>query len=80
MADNTTYDHFVSALATPEQQQRFRSEPDSMNDLFSFTPSHAHEVYDFINPQENPALLQTGRVVLITGASRGVGKVGLRPC
>ena len=41
-----------------------------------FTPTVHRDVYPAINPVTNPALSQKGKVIAITGATRGIGRHG----
>lgn len=77
MAGVTTYDCLMRSLAKPEQQQAFFSNPNSLHDPYHLTPTDAHEVYDAVDPLKNPKLSQEGKVVFITGANRGIGRVSL---
>ena len=74
MSSVTTFDCLLRKLSTPEQQQAFRSNPDSLHDIYHLTPTDSHDIYDLIDPEKNPKLSQEGKVVLITGASRGIGQ------
>jgi len=47
--------------------------PDHFTTASSFTKKVYREVYPAIDPS-SPALSQEGKIVLITGASRGIGK------
>ena len=46
-----------------------------MSEIIS-TRNH-HDIYDFVNPQRNPALKAStgGKSVIITGAGEGIGRV-----
>jgi len=79
MAPATTYDYVIRKLGTQEQQQAFLSNPNSLHDYYHFTPTDVHEVYGAIDPLKNPKLSQEGKVVLITGANRGIGRVSAVP-
>ncbi|KAK6207827.1 hypothetical protein QIS74_12908 [Colletotrichum tabaci] len=46
--------------------------------LLQFTPRQHHDVYPAIDPS-NPELSLAGKVVLVTGASRGIGANGIVP-
>lgn len=71
----TTYDFMARRFMDPVKMQRMLTEPEGMNDVFHFTPTNEHDVYPYIDVRENKSLMQTGKVVLITGASRGIGRV-----
>ena len=49
-------------------------DPDSMVHLQQFTPTYYHDVYPSIDPS-NPAFVQKDKVVLIAGATGGLGPV-----
>lgn len=76
MAPATTYDFLMRKLGTPEATKEFLANPNSLHDAYHFTPTNVHEVYDTIDPLKNPKLSQEGKVVFITGANRGIGRVG----
>lgn len=80
MAPATTYDYVIRQLGSQEQQKAFLSNPNSLHDPYHFTPTDVHEVYDAIDPLKNPKLLQEGKVVFITGANRGIGRVSDSRC
>ena len=44
-----------------------------------FTPHTHRDVYPAIDPTKTPALSQEGKVVVITGATRGIGRTGFLP-
>ncbi|KZL68748.1 short-chain dehydrogenase/reductase [Colletotrichum tofieldiae] len=46
--------------------------------LFQFTPRQHHDVYPAIDPL-NPELSLADKVILVTGASRGIGATGIVP-
>jgi hypothetical protein len=48
--------------------------PDLMVHLQQFTPTYFHDVYPSIDPS-NPLLEQKDKVVLIVGATGGIGPV-----
>jgi hypothetical protein len=75
MAPATTYDFVIRKLGTPEAQKEFLSNTNSLHDPYHFTPTDVHDVYDAIDPLKNPKLSQEGKVVFITGANRGIGRV-----
>lgn len=44
-----------------------------------FTPHTHRDVYPAIDPTKTPALSQEGKVVVVTGATRGIGRTGFLP-
>jgi len=75
----TTYDFMAQQLMTPEKQQAFCGDPEGFVKLFHFTKDDTHTVYPYIDPAaegNKERLSQAGKVVLVTGAGRGIGKVG----
>ncbi|KAK7541483.1 hypothetical protein IWX49DRAFT_613115 [Phyllosticta citricarpa] len=46
---------------------------------WKYTPTVHRDVYPAIDPRSNPALSQAGKIVVITGASSGIGAEGLAP-
>ncbi|KAK5051873.1 hypothetical protein LTR84_002676 [Exophiala bonariae] len=72
MAGVTTYDCVLRQLITPEQQQAFFANKNSLHDPYHFSGvADVHEVYDAVDPLKNPKLSQEGKVVFLTGANRG---------
>jgi hypothetical protein len=75
----TTYDFMVRQMITPEKQQALFGDPEGFVKLFHFTKDDTHGVYPYIDPVaegNKERLSQAGKVVLVTGAGRGIGKVG----
>ena len=68
-------DHMIRSLTDPETRQRFFQSPEGPNEMYQFTSSTAHDVYAAIDPAKTLELGQQGKVVLITGAGRGIGRV-----
>lgn len=75
-ANVTDSDHMVRIIRDPEAAGAFMTNPDSLNNTYQFTSKLEHDVYPSIDPT-NLALSQEGKVVLITGAGRGIGRVRL---
>jgi NAD(P)-dependent dehydrogenase (short-subunit alcohol dehydrogenase family) len=48
-------------------------DPEMFTKKFQFTPTFYHDIYPSID-HTNPDLSQSGRVILVTGAGRGIGK------
>ena len=57
----------------------FLDDPDNMSNILHFTPNDECSVYDEVDPDKRPGLSQVGKVVVITGAGRGVGRVSVEP-
>ncbi|KAJ5692723.1 hypothetical protein N7462_002146 [Penicillium macrosclerotiorum] len=51
-------------------------DPDAGVKAISFTATAYRDVYPAIDPRHRPELSQAGRVVIITGSSRGIGQLG----
>ena len=68
-------DIIVRQMIDPEDRQRFGQDPDAMDRTFQFTQKTEHDVYPSIDPSKASELRQDGRVVMVTGAGRGIGRV-----
>ncbi|KAJ9604722.1 hypothetical protein H2200_010836 [Cladophialophora chaetospira] len=72
----TTYDFVAAKLADPAGAQAFfGGNPDAWIDSHHFPGVRdTHEAYPFIDPTQNKALSQEDKVVLVAGASKGIGR------
>ena len=78
-AKMTDCDKLIREISDPEAAQRFYQDADGMDSLYQFTSKTQHDVYASIDPKTTPELGQQGKVVLVTGAGRGIGRVRKAP-
>lgn len=71
----TDCDFMARQTDTPEKIEKLFSDPESFNKLLHFTEHDEFDIYDEVNPQKRPELSQDGKVVVITGGGRGIGRV-----
>ena len=71
----TDSEFLYRAAFTPGVMEGFKNDPDNMSNILHFTERDEVVLYDEIDPTKRPKLKQDGKVVVITGAGRGVGKV-----
>ena len=64
------------AILHPDMMQNFLKNPDGMTELVKSFARDELDVYDEIDISKNPELRQDGKVVIVTGAGRGIGQVG----
>ena len=72
----TTYDFLIRQFADPAAQRKFATEnPEAWVEAYHFPGVRdEHDLYDFIDPAQNKALDQSGKVVLVAGATKGIGR------
>ena len=75
----TDSDFLFRAAFAPGAMDTFLDDPDNMSNILHFTEHDEVEIYDAVNPNLQPDLSQAGKVVAITGAGRGVGRVSAGP-
>lgn len=71
----TDCEFMAREISSPEKMEKFLNDPESFNNLFHFTEHDEFDVYDEVNPLKKPELSQSGKVVVITGGGRGIGRV-----
>ena len=71
----TDCEFMYKAVLHPDAVQNFLKDPDGMTKLVSSFASDEIDVYDEIDISKNPGLRQDGKVVIVTGAGRGIGQV-----
>ena len=71
----TDCDSMTCALLNGETGHQVFSDPDGVTNLFHLTPRNEYEVYDEVDVEKQQGLLQEGKVVVVTGGGRGIGKV-----
>ena len=71
----TNCDFMYDAIFAPGKMENFLNDPENMENILHFPPNDEREVYDEVDPEKNVDLRQDGKVVVITGAGRGIGRV-----
>ena len=71
-----TYDFLARQMADPAAAQKFFAQNrEAWCEAFHVDGvRNEHDLYDFIDPAQNKALDQSGKVVLVAGASKGIGR------
>jgi hypothetical protein len=72
----TDCEFMYRAILHPDVMQNFLKDPDGMTKLVSSFARDEIDVYDEIDITKTPELRQDGKVVIVTGAGRGIGQVG----
>ena len=72
----TDCEYMYRAILHPNVMQKFLKNPDGMIELVKSFARDELDVYDEIDISKNPELRQDGKVVVVTGAGRGIGQVG----
>lgn len=65
----------VDYMAREMMKPTFVSDPNAFTNLLHFTPHNEIELYDAIDVTKQAELRQEGKVAIITGAGRGIGRV-----
>ena len=71
----TDCDFLYNGGLKAELFEQFMSGDSSFEKLVAYTPHDEHSVYDVIDVSRRSELRQDGKVVVITGAGRGIGRV-----
>lgn len=71
----TDVDYMSREFMDPSKMQEFMSDPNGFVKLLHFTPRDEIDVYDAVDVTKQPELRQEGKVVIVTGAGRGIGRV-----
>lgn len=64
-----------NAIFASGKMENFLSDPENMESVLHYTPDDERDVYGEVNPDKNPQLNQAGKVVVVTGAGRGLGRL-----
>lgn len=71
----TDVDYMAREAMNPSKMQEFMSDKDGFVKLMHFTPHDEIDVYDAVDVTKQPELRQEGKVAIVTGAGRGIGRV-----
>ena len=71
----TDCEFLYRAAFTPGAMGSFMDHPDNMSNILHFTAHDVVDIYDEVNTDKRTELRQDGKVIVVTGAGRGVGRV-----
>lgn len=70
-------DQIYRSILHPDKASEDLQDPDVFTKIIHYTPHDEVDVYDAVDVTKRPELRQEGKVVIVTGAGRGIGRVCL---